>query len=202
MKFLLLDVLLKAAAAAAPPAACRPWRRNTNLLVLVSHLLLHLRLLQFVPGEKNIACVEVIRPIAPGEEITCYYGASFFGEGNEMCECCTCERCVCSPVTSPPPLYHHHHHHHRHRPVRGEELMFCLCGRNGEGSFRHRGKQPGCEDAEDPLGQKYRLRERFLHHQQQQQQKEKVHFLSRLTGPAGHPALFKGTGTGFSFAIV
>lgn len=53
---------------------------------------------QFVPGEKNIACVEVIRPIAPGEEITCYYGASFFGEGNEMCECCTCERCVHSPV--------------------------------------------------------------------------------------------------------
>lgn len=49
---------------------------------------------QFVPGEKNIACVEVIRPIAPGEEITCYYGASFFGEGNEMCECCTCERYV------------------------------------------------------------------------------------------------------------
>lgn len=49
---------------------------------------------QFVPGEKNVACVEVIRPISPGEEITCYYGASFFGEGNEMCECCTCERCV------------------------------------------------------------------------------------------------------------
>lgn len=47
---------------------------------------------QFLPGEKNIACVEVIRPISPGEEITCYYGASFFGEGNEMCECCTCER--------------------------------------------------------------------------------------------------------------
>uniref|UniRef100_H3DBR8 [histone H4]-N-methyl-L-lysine20 N-methyltransferase KMT5B n=1 Tax=Tetraodon nigroviridis TaxID=99883 RepID=H3DBR8_TETNG len=47
---------------------------------------------KFLPGEKNIACVEVIRPISPGEEITCYYGASFFGEGNEMCECCTCER--------------------------------------------------------------------------------------------------------------
>lgn len=47
---------------------------------------------QFVPSEKNVACVEVVRPIAPGEEITCYYGASFFGEGNEMCECCTCER--------------------------------------------------------------------------------------------------------------
>lgn len=33
---------------------------------------------KFVPGEKNGACVEVIRPISPGEEITCYYGASFF----------------------------------------------------------------------------------------------------------------------------
>lgn len=54
---------------------------------------------QFVPGEKNIACVEAIRPISPGEEITCYYGASFFGEGNEMCECCTCERCVHHLIT-------------------------------------------------------------------------------------------------------
>ncbi|CAL8266229.1 unnamed protein product [Gadus morhua 'NCC'] len=47
---------------------------------------------KFVPGEKNGACVEVIRPIVPEDEITCFYGASFFGEGNEMCECCTCER--------------------------------------------------------------------------------------------------------------
>ncbi|XP_034394830.1 histone-lysine N-methyltransferase KMT5C isoform X2 [Cyclopterus lumpus] len=82
---------------------------------------------KFVPGEKNIACVEAIRPISPGEEITCYYGASFFGEGNEMCECCTCER-------------------------------------NGEGHFKHRGKQPECEETKDPLGQKYRLRERYLRH--------------------------------------
>uniref|UniRef100_A0A4W5JSI8 [histone H4]-N-methyl-L-lysine20 N-methyltransferase KMT5B n=1 Tax=Hucho hucho TaxID=62062 RepID=A0A4W5JSI8_9TELE len=47
---------------------------------------------KFVPGDKNGGCVKVVRPIAPGEEITCYYGDSFFGEDNEMCECCTCER--------------------------------------------------------------------------------------------------------------
>ncbi|KAL6102667.1 kmt5c [Pungitius sinensis] len=82
---------------------------------------------KFIPGEKNIACVEAIRPISPGEEITCYYGASFFGEGNEMCECCTCER-------------------------------------NGEGHFKHRGKQPECEESKDPVEQKYRLRERYLRH--------------------------------------
>ncbi|XP_041813648.1 histone-lysine N-methyltransferase KMT5C isoform X2 [Chelmon rostratus] len=102
---------------------------------------------KFVPGEKNIACVEVIRPISPGEEITCYYGASFFGEGNEMCECCTCER-------------------------------------NGEGHFKHRGKQPECEETKDPLGQKYRLRERYLRHH-----REKGHFPARPIIPGIHSAI-------------
>ncbi|KAM9746183.1 histone-lysine N-methyltransferase KMT5C [Menidia menidia] len=108
---------------------------------------------KFVPGEKNVACVEVIRPISPGEEITCYYGASFFGEGNEMCECRTCER-------------------------------------NGEGHFKHRGKQPDCEETKDPVGQKYRLRERYL-----RQHREKGHFASRPITPG----LFKAIPSRNSF---
>lgn len=112
---------------------------------------------KFVPGEKNIACVEVIRPIAPGEEITCYYGASFFGEGNEMCECCTCER-------------------------------------NGEGHFKHRGKQPEIEETKDPVGQKYRLRERYLRHQ-----RERGHFSTRPITPGIHSGIFKAIPSRNSF---
>ncbi|XP_060946235.1 histone-lysine N-methyltransferase KMT5C isoform X1 [Limanda limanda] len=112
---------------------------------------------KFVPGEKNNACVEVIRPISPGEEITCYYGASFFGEGNEMCECCTCER-------------------------------------NGEGHFRHKGKQPECEETKDSVGQKYRLRERYLRHH-----REKSHFPPRPITPGTHPGIFKAIPSRNSF---
>ncbi|XP_027141362.1 histone-lysine N-methyltransferase KMT5C isoform X3 [Larimichthys crocea] len=112
---------------------------------------------KFVPGEKNIACVEAIRPISPGEEITCYYGASFFGEGNEMCECCTCER-------------------------------------NGEGHFKHRGKQPECEETKDPVGQKYRLRERYLRHH-----REKGHFPTRQIIPGLHSGIFKAIPSRNSF---
>ncbi|KAM8724545.1 histone-lysine N-methyltransferase KMT5C isoform 3-T3 [Acanthopagrus schlegelii] len=112
---------------------------------------------KFLPGEKNIACVEVIRPISPGEEITCYYGASFFGEGNEMCECCTCER-------------------------------------NGEGHFKHRGKQPECEETKDPVGQKYRLRERYLRHH-----REKSHFPARPIIPGLHSGIFKAIPSRNSF---
>ncbi|XP_029365322.1 histone-lysine N-methyltransferase KMT5C [Echeneis naucrates] len=112
---------------------------------------------KFLPGEKNIACVEVIRPISPGEEITCYYGASFFGEGNEMCECCTCER-------------------------------------NGEGHFRHRGKQPECEETKDAVGQKYRLRERYLRHH-----REKGHLPTRPIVPGIHSGIFKAIPSRNSF---
>ncbi|KAF6736703.1 Histone-lysine N-methyltransferase SUV420H2 [Oryzias melastigma] len=112
---------------------------------------------KFVPCEKNVAVVEVIRPISPGEEITCYYGASFFGEGNEMCECCTCER-------------------------------------NGEGHFRHRGKQPECEETKESAGQKYRLRERYLRHQ-----RERGHLAARPVTPGLHSGIFKAIPSRNSF---
>ncbi|CAJ0953064.1 unnamed protein product, partial [Mesorhabditis belari] len=47
---------------------------------------------KFVSSGHRTAVIQVLRNLRVGDEITCYYGDNFFGDGNERCECLTCEK--------------------------------------------------------------------------------------------------------------
>lgn len=65
------------------------------------------------------------------------------------------------------------------------KILHFVIFRNGEGHFKNRGKQPQCEETKDPVGQKYRLRERYLRHHREKGP-------TRPTIPGIHSGIFKG----------
>lgn len=46
--------------------------------------------LEFWPLAGSLLCFRTLRPVAPGEELTVFYGAAYFGANNEFCRCGCC----------------------------------------------------------------------------------------------------------------